>query len=306
MNIKRDITETIGNTPMMKINNIATETNAEIFVKLEQLNPSSSIKDRLALALITDAQEKGLINKDTIIIEPTSGNTGIALAQICAAKKYKLIIVMPESMSIERRNLIKAFGAELILTPATEGMTGAVNKATSLCQENPNYYMPQQFNNFSNVEMHKLTTAQEIWNDTDGQIDFFVAGVGTGGTFTGVAQILKQKNPNIKTIAVEPTDSAVLSGEKPGAHKIQGIGAGFIPKIIDVDLIDEIIKVTNQEALDTAKKVITQEGILCGISSGANVFAALQIANRKENINKRIVTFICDTGERYLSTNLFL
>jgi len=305
MNIKNNISELIGNTPLVRLNSLSKGLEAEVAVKLEFFNPASSVKDRLGLALIEDAEQKGLINKDTTIIEPSSGNTGIALAMICASKGYKLVITMPESMSLERRNLIKSFGATLILTPAAEGMSGAIAKATTLAQTNENYYMPQQFNNFANVEMHKKTTAQEIWNDTDGKIDYFVAGVGTGGTFTGVSEVLKQLKPSLKSIVVEPFDSPVLSGGKPGAHKIQGIGAGFIPTIFNVNLIDEIVKVKNEDAFQTARKLIKEEGILCGISSGANVFAALEIAKRSENKGKLIVTIICDTGERYLSTNLF-
>jgi len=305
MNIKNKITELIGNTPLLKLNALSLGLYAEVVVKLEYFNPASSVKDRLGFALIEDAEKKGLINKDTIIIEPSSGNTGIALAMICAAKGYKLIITMPESMSLERRNLIKSFGATLILTPASEGMNGAIAKATQLLQENKNYYMPQQFNNLANVEMHKKTTAEEIWKDTDGKVDFFVAGVGTGGTFTGVSEVLKQRKPSLKSIAVEPMDSPVLSGGKAGAHKIQGIGAGFIPKIFNINYIDEIIKINNEDAFETARRLIKEEGILCGISSGANVCAALQVAKREENKGKLIVTIICDTGERYLSTILF-
>jgi len=305
MNIKNNITELIGNTPMIKLNKLALGLYADVVVKLEYFNPGSSVKDRLGLALIEDAERKGIIKKDTVIIEPSSGNTGIALAMICATKGYSLIITMPESMSLERRNLIKSFGAKLILTPASEGMSGAIAKATQLANENDNYYMPQQFDNLANVEMHRKTTAEEIWKDTDGKIDFFVAGVGTGGTFTGVSDILKQRNPNMKSIAVEPNDSPVLSGGKPGPHKIQGIGAGFIPSIFNANYIDEIIKIKNEDAFETARRLIKEEGILCGISAGANVCAALEIAKREENKGKLIVTIICDTGERYLSTILF-
>jgi cysteine synthase A len=263
------------------------------------------VKDRIGVAMIVDAEEKGLLNKDTLIVEPTSGNTGIALASVCAARGYRLILTMPDTMSLERRRLLAIFGAELVLTPGAEGMWGAIKKAEQLVAENPNYFMPQQFKNPANPEIHRLTTAEEIWRDTEGKVDILVGGVGTGGTITGVAEVIKKRKPKFKAIAVEPFDSPVLSGGKPGAHKIQGIGAGFIPDVLRMDLIDEIIKVTNENAGITARRLAREEGILAGISSGAATWVALEVARRPENESKLIVVILPDTGERYLSTWLF-
>ncbi len=305
MNVAKDITQLIGKTPLVQINKLAKESKANIFAKLEFYNPGSSVKDRLGYALIKDAEDRNLLSKDTVIIEPTSGNTGIALAITCAVKGYRLIVTMPESMSIERRNLIKAFGAEIVLTSAEDGMKGSIDKAHQLAEEYKNAYIPMQFNNMANVEMHKKTTAQEVWNDTDGQVDIFIAGVGTGGTITGVGEILKQKNKDIQIIAVEPSDSPVLSGGKPGKHKIQGIGAGFIPEILNQEVIDEVFTVGNEEALKMARDMSTKEGIFSGVSSGAIMHAAIETGKRKENKDKNIVAIVCDTGERYLSTPLY-
>ena len=303
--IARDSTELIGNTPLVRLNRITEGVKAEVVAKLESFNPLGSLKDRIGVAMIVDAEEKGLINKDTVIVEPTSGNTGIALAFVCAARGYRLILTMPDTMSLERRQLLSIFGAELVLTPGTEGMPGAVRKAEQLVAENPNYFVPQQFNNPANPEIHRLTTAEEIWRDTDGKVDILVSGVGTGGTITGVAEVIKKRKPEFKAIAVEPTDSPVLSGGKPGTHKIQGIGAGFIPQILRLDLADEIIRVTNEDAGIMARRLAKVEGILAGISSGAAAWAALQVAERAENEGKLIVVVLPDTGERYLSTWLF-
>jgi cysteine synthase A len=305
MKIANDITELIGNTPLVKLNKITEGCYAKVLAKLEFFNPCSSVKDRLAYAMITNAEQKGYINKDTVIIEPSSGNTGVGLAFICAVKGYKLKVTMPESMSVERRNIIIAFGAEIVLTPAANGMNGAMTKAYELSKEYPNSYIPMQFENEANAEIHRKTTAEEIWNDTDGKIDIFVAGIGTGGTFTGVSEVIKSRKTGFKAIAVEPFDSQVLSGGKHTPHKIQGIGAGFIPKVLNTSLIDEIFPVTNDQAIATAKRLMKEEGIFCGISSGANVYAALEIAKRKENEGKLIVVVIPDTGERYISTALF-
>jgi cysteine synthase len=305
MKVAQNILGLIGNTPLVKINKISGDSGAEIFAKLEFYNPTSSVKDRIAFSMIDDAEKKGKINKDTVIIEPTSGNTGIGLAMVCAVKGYKLILTMPESMSVERRNILKGFGAQLELTPASKGMKGAVERAEELARTFPSAFVPMQFSNPANPEIHRVTTAEELWSDTDGRIDILVSGVGTGGTITGVSEIIRERKKSFKAIAVEPADSPVLSGGKPSPHKIQGIGAGFIPEILKMENIDEIIKVSNEDAISTAKKLMREEGLLCGISSGANAWAALQVAKRKENVGKMIVFLVCDTGERYLSTDLF-
>jgi cysteine synthase A len=303
--IAKDITELIGNTPLVRLNRITAGAQAEVVAKLESFNPCSSVKDRIAISMVKAAEEAGLIGKDTVIVEPTSGNTGIALAFVCASRGYRLILTMPETMSIERRHILAIFGAELVLTPGTEGMKGAVRKAEELVAENQNYFMPQQFKNPANPQIHRETTAEEIWKDTDGKVDILVAGVGTGGTVTGVAEVIKKKKPDFRVIAVEPADSPVLSGGKPGPHKIQGIGAGFIPDVMRLELVDEIVKVTNENAGATARRLAKEEGILVGISSGAAAWAALEIAKRQENKGKLIVVILPDTGERYISTWLF-
>jgi cysteine synthase A len=299
-----DITASIGFTPLVRINKLGSGA-ATILAKLESRNPCGSVKDRIALSMIEDAENKGLIKQDTVIIEPTSGNTGIGLAFVCAAKGYQLILTMPESMSIERRKILAMFGAKLVLTPAAEGMKGAVKKAEQLVAETPSAFMPQQFKNPANPQVHRDTTAEEIWVDTDGKVDIFVAGVGTGGTITGCGEVLKNRNKNLKVIAVEPKDSPVLSGGKPGSHKIQGIGAGFLPDVLNREIIDEIIQVTNQDAMETARKLATNEGIMAGISSGAAMWAAIQVSQRPENQGKTIVVILPDTGERYISTEMF-
>lgn len=305
MRIANNITELIGNTPLVRLSKITSDIPATILLKLESFNPLSSVKDRIGLSMIVDAEKKGLINESTVIIEPTSGNTGIALAFICASRGYRLILTMPDTMSIERRKLLKIFGAELVLTSGNDGMKGAVEKANELSKKIPNSIILQQFENPANPEIHRKTTAEEIWNDTDGKANILVSAVGTGGTLTGISEVLKKKIPEFKTIAVEPEDSPVLSGGKPGPHKIQGIGAGFIPTVLKTNLIDEIIRVKHKEAGDVCRLLAKKEGILVGISTGANVWAALEVAKRSENKGKTIVTIACDTGERYLSTWLF-
>jgi cysteine synthase len=305
--IAKNITDLIGNTPLLKLNSIERKfkLDASIIAKLESFNPARSVKDRIGFALIDLAEHLNWIDKNTVIIEPTSGNTGIALAFVAASKGYHLILVMPDSMSIERRNILRAFGAEIVLSPGYEGMGGAIRKAIEIKNSHPKAYIPNQFNNYANPAYHRKTTAQEIWNDTDGQIDIFIAGVGTGGTITGVGEVLKERNPKIKVVAVEPSDSAVLSGGKPGPHKIQGIGAGFIPGILNVKIYDEIFRVKNEEAFEISRQLARTEGLIAGVSSGASVYAAIQIARRPENKGKNIVVILPDTGERYLSTPLF-
>ncbi|MFZ3086321.1 MAG: cysteine synthase A [Candidatus Hydromicrobium sp.] len=303
--IYEDITKTIGNTPLVRINNLTKGFNATILAKLESFNPLSSVKDRIGVSMMDAAEKSGKINKNTTIIEPTSGNTGISLAFVCAARGYRLILTMPETMSVERRQLLKIFGAELVLTEGPRGMAGAVEKANELAANTKNSFVPQQFNNPANPEIHRKTTAEEIWADTDGSIDIFIAGVGTGGTITGVGEILKQRKHSIKIIAVEPSDSPVLSGGSAGPHKIQGIGAGFVPVVLNTGIIDEIIQVSNEDAGIMTRKIIREEGILAGISSGAAMWAAIEVAKRKESASKVIVVILPDTGERYLSTWLF-
>jgi cysteine synthase A len=300
-----NITDLIGKTPLLRLTRLTADLEANVIAKLESFNPGGSVKDRIGYSMIRDAEGNGRITKDTVIIEPTSGNTGIALAFVCAARGYRLILTMPETMTVERRSIFMAYGAELVLTPGEKGMKGAIQRAEELAAQTPNSFMPQQFKNPANPFIHRLTTAEEIWTDTDGEIDIFVAGVGTGGTITGVGEELKKRKPGIQVIAVEPSDSPVLSGGDPGPHKIQGIGAGFVPEILNRTVIDEIIKVKNEEAFRTARRLAREEGVLAGISSGAATFAALQVARRPENRGKMIVVVLPDTGERYLSTALF-
>ena len=306
MKIANNITELIGNTPLVRLNKLNEGCFAEIVLKLEFFNPLGSVKDRIGLSMIEAAEKAGKITKGkTIIVEPTSGNTGIALAFVCAVKGYDLILTMPETMSIERRTLLKSLGAELVLTPADQGLNGTLKKANELANQGENYHILQQFENPANPEIHRKTTAEEIWKDTDGKVDMLVSGVGTGGTITGVSEVLKKKNPNFKTIAVEPKESPVLSGGDPGPHKIQGIGGGFVPAILNTEIIDEVVTVSSGEAFEHAKRLIQEEGIMAGISSGAAVCAALQVAKREENKGKLMVVIIPSTGERYLSTDLF-
>lgn len=303
--IYNNITELVGRTPLLRLNSWDSSSRATVLAKLESFNPLASVKDRIGLSMIETAEKNGLVNKDTVIVEPTSGNTGIALAFIAASRGYKLILTMPETMSVERRKLLKALGAELVLTPGSEGMKGAISRAGEIASDLPSAFIPQQFENPANPEIHRRTTAVEIWEDTEGDVDILVAGVGTGGSITGIGEVLKERKPGFTVIAVEPEDSPVLSGGPPGPHKIQGIGAGFVPDVLNTGIIDEIITVASEDAFQTSRRMAREEGVLAGISSGANVFASLEVAARPENRDKTIVTIICDTGERYLSTPLF-
>lgn len=304
MAIKNSVLELVGDTPMVKLGKL-NDTGAEILVKLESFNPGGSVKDRIAKNMIEEAERQNLLNKDSILVEPTSGNTGIGIAMVAAAKGYRVMLVMPETMSMERRSILQAYGAELVLTEGSLGMKGAIDKANEIAMENDNAIILQQFENLANPDVHRKTTAIEIYNDTDGNVDIFIAGVGTGGTLTGTGEVLKQKIPGIKLVAVEPKDSAVMSGEKPGPHKLQGIGAGFIPKVLNTEIIDEVVKVENEEAFEMVRRLAKEEGILAGISSGAALAAAFEIAKRPESTGKRIVVILPDTGERYLSTGIF-
>ncbi len=305
MKVAQTITDLIGGTPLVKLNRVTEGAGAEVLAKLEFYNPGSSVKDRICISMIEAAEKGGMIDRDTVIIEPTSGNTGIGLAMVCAVKGYRLIITMPESMSIERRSVLKSFGAEIVLTPAGDGMKGAIQSATELAEKQGKSFIPMQFENTANPEIHRKTTAEEIWNDTDGTVDIFIAGVGTGGTITGVSEIIRERKPGFQAIAVEPDDSPVLSGGSPGKHMIQGIGAGFVPSILNKDVVDEIFRVSNDDAFAMARRLIREEGIFSGISSGANIYAAVEVAKRPENRGKTIVAIICDTAERYISTPLF-
>ena len=302
----KDINSTVGSTPLVRLNTIADGLGAEIFAKFEFFNPLGSVKDRICVSMIEAAEAKGLINPETTIVEPTSGNTGIALAFVCAVKKYPLTLTMPDTMSIERRKLLKHLGTNLVLTPGADGMKGAIAKAEEILENTSNAYMPDQFSNPANPEVHRQTTAEEIWRDTDGNVDIFISGVGTGGTITGVSEVIKSRKPSFRSVAVEPADSPILSGGQPGPHKIQGIGAGFVPDVLNTNIIDEIVTVTNEQAFETARKLAALEGLLCGISSGAAVWAALELARQSENKGKQIVVVLPSTGERYLSTDLFV